>query len=282
MINTAIIGKGYWGSKLISYINNNEHFNVKAVYDSKSVISMDDIDAVVIATPNSTHYELTKQALLARKHILVEKPLALEVSQCEELKELAEQNGVKIEVEYTYTFSEGMVTIQDNIDKIGELKSIELNCKHLGRFGGGSVYWLLGSHMLSILDMFTPIKDLWFNKFDTVVVDGAVETGSILYEGQFNGIINLSLNQYEKDNRVIFYGTKGTIVYDPNDIQSINICHYNRDIWTVDVNRSHSYYYIDEGNNIERAINEFYKVINGESESNIDRAIEITEILASL
>ena len=50
-----------------------------------------------------------------------------------------------------------------------------MNVKHLGRFGGGNVYWLLGSHMLSILDMIIPLDKLTFRKADLLKFDGITE-----------------------------------------------------------------------------------------------------------
>ena len=58
----------------------------------------DDIDLVVITTPNQTHYELAKQALLARKNVLVEKPVCATAEQARELAALAEEQGVLLTV----------------------------------------------------------------------------------------------------------------------------------------------------------------------------------------
>ena len=97
MLKIAQIGVGYWGPNLLRNLSSNYDSTVKAVVDPSkerqefvkktypgiyvtdeldSVINDPDIDAVVIATPVSSHYDLTIQALNKGKHVLVEKPMA--------------------------------------------------------------------------------------------------------------------------------------------------------------------------------------------------------------
>ena len=76
-IDTALIGIGYWGSKLRRYIEQNESFSLKYICNSKSdlneVWNDKEITAVVVATRNDTHYSMAKSALLSGKNILTEK-----------------------------------------------------------------------------------------------------------------------------------------------------------------------------------------------------------------
>ena len=96
MTRVALVGSGYWGPNLARVLNQSPKCDFVAVCDSnlrnleKSMrqypslkgfasfdeLLMSDIDAVVIATPISTHYNLAKQALMSDKHVFVEKPLA--------------------------------------------------------------------------------------------------------------------------------------------------------------------------------------------------------------
>jgi len=174
MIDIALIGYGYWGTKLKGYIEDNGNFNIKRICRSKDNLSEvwgdKSISAVVIATPNHTHYEITRQALISGKHVLVEKPLALEWKQCLELAELAAKSNLILSVEYTHTFSRALrMASRMAREGIGTLLGGDMSVRHLGRFGGGSVYWLLGSHMLSILSMFVPLDKLTYRKHDIVV-----------------------------------------------------------------------------------------------------------------
>ena len=114
MVKVAQLGVGYWGPNLLRNLSSNYDCIVKAVVDvSKerqefvkktypgiyvtdeldSVIYNPDIDAVVIATPVKSHYDITIQALNAGKHVLVEKPMATKMDQVREIGQLAKEKG---------------------------------------------------------------------------------------------------------------------------------------------------------------------------------------------
>ena len=65
----------------------------------------DKIDAIVITTPVSSHYRLARAALMAGKHVLVEKPLAESVKECEELTALAEARDLVLLVDHTFLYT---------------------------------------------------------------------------------------------------------------------------------------------------------------------------------
>jgi len=279
MVNIALIGVGYWGSKLKKYLDENPNFHLKYVCDSKSdlneVWNDPQVTAVVVATRNDSHYSLVKLALLHGKNVLVEKPLALKTVECEELKQISIDHNRLLLVDYTWTFSKGIQEAKNLIQAgvIGKVLGIEMAVRHLGRFGGGSVYWLLGSHMLSILDMFTPIRDLSFKKNDLVTYSGEVETGVIYFTGEMSGQIVVSLNHPEKEIKTAFYGEKGTITYDP----SLKVEKYERLNWTLGskLPREYAEFSFDETNNLRYVVESFAQGLY----SNIDRAIAITSIL---
>src|SRR5918997_1568869 len=114
MTRIAIIGLGYWGPNLVRAFDGlpdaevtmicdrdptrlmqvGARFpHVRAMDDAEEVFTGGAVDAVVIATPTATHYGLAKRALLAGLHVFVEKPLASNVAQCEELIALSEARG---------------------------------------------------------------------------------------------------------------------------------------------------------------------------------------------
>ena len=291
MIDCALIGCGYWGSKLKRYIEENQNFNLKYVCNSKSdlneVWNDKQITAVVVATRNETHYPIVKSALLHGKNVLSEKPLALKTEECEELKQIALDSNLLLLVEYTYTFSRVLNKAQSMVreGEVGNLLGLEMAVRHLGRFKGGSVYWLLASHMLSVLDMFIPIKDLSFEKTDLVTYEGQVETGVISFKkGEVSGQIVVSLNYPGKETRIIIYGERGTIIYNPVSQPSLQVEKYERLKWTVasKLPREHMDFYIDEANNLRYAIEHFFEALEGRVEDNIDRAVAITRILEML
>lgn len=290
MFGVALIGIGYWGSTLRRYVIQNPNFELKYVCNSSSdlgeVWNDSSVTAVVIATPNHTHYELIKAALLSGKHVFSEKPLTLRFEECMELGEVARERDLRIVVDYTYAFSRALSRAEVTIGsgKIGKVLGMELAVRHLGRFGGGSCYWLLGSHMLSVLNMFTPIRDLHFRMQDVVVVDGQVETGAICFTGGVSGQIVVSLNYVGKETRVVVYGEHGTLIYNPLTDPVLTWEVYERTPWTVaaELQRQQTSFSIDEANNLGLAIEYFSRVLKGRSRSNLACAIEITRILESL
>lgn len=290
MFITALIGHGYWGSKLERYIEGSQHFGLRYICTSRS--NLDEVwndrqtTAIVVATPNDTRYPIVKSALLHGKNVLTEKPLALKAEECEELKQLALGRNLLLLVDYTWTFSKGLEMAQRMVEEgeIGEILGLEMTMKHLGRFGGGSVYWLLGAHMLSILDMFAPLDELIFERTDLVTYEGEVETGVISFAGKVSGQIVIGLNYPGKETKVVIYGERGTIIFDPVSQPSLQLERYERLIWTEasKLPREHREFHTDEANNLRYVIEHFAKALRGEAESNVDVAITITKIIESL
>jgi len=156
--------------------------------------------------------------------------------------------------------------------------------KHLGRFRGGSCYWLLGSHGLSILDMFVPLADLQFLKHDIITHDGNIESGFIYFTGDVPGQIELSLNYPDKTTEVTLYCSTGTIMFTPLKYPSLAVEHYERLEWTLGsrLPRSRECYETDERNNLRHAVTYFADVLDGKEQGNLDRAVDITKILEKL
>lgn len=288
MINTALIGCGYWGSKLIKYIKGHGGFNLRYICNSRSsldeVWSDKEVIAVVVATPTDTHYSLAKMALLHGNDVLVAKPLATEVVECKELKRIATDNQLVLLTDYTWTFSKGLQMAQGLVQKgkIGKVLGIEIVARQLGRFDSDNVYWLLGSHMLSVLDMFTPINDTWFDENGMVYYGHGCETGTITFlNSDVSGHITVSLNYPGKETKVMIYGENGTIVYDAMSQPSLRVEKYNRTAGPR-LQSAQMPYHTDESNNLRYMVEHFYKAIGGEAEDNIDRAMEVTRILRML
>src|SRR5262249_25911115 len=151
-----------------------------------------------IATPIHTHFEIAKTALEKGKHVLVEKPLAIEGVQCRELGSLAESRDLTLMTEYTYQFSPALnhaaQLIQDG--RIGELKAVTITLKQLGRFLPYDILTLLGSHALSILAMVVPLDR---QRYDVLplIKNGELVTGALIRiqpsrEGGVSGYIDVT------------------------------------------------------------------------------------------
>lgn len=175
MIRVGVIGLGYWGPNLVRNLRETEDVEVIAVADMSSergvaiarrypeltvyadgdlVIGRDDLDAIVIATPAESHYELAKKALDSGRHVLVTKPLATSVVQAEELCALAERHELVLMIDHTFVYTAAVRKLKSLIDaeELGELLYVDSSRVNLGVVQPDvDVLWDLAVHDLSIL-----------------------------------------------------------------------------------------------------------------------------------
>ncbi|HSD87761.1 MAG TPA: Gfo/Idh/MocA family oxidoreductase [Kofleriaceae bacterium] len=171
-----MIGYGYWGpnlvrnfaagprTKVVAIAEQNAHRRqvaqsqypyIKTVEDAAAVIGDPEIDAIAIATPIFTHYDLAKRGLEAGKHVLVEKPLTRLVSEAEELAALATANKRVLMVDHTFVYTGAVRKIRDlvasgELGRILYFDSVRIN---LGLFQPDfNVIWDLAPHDLTIMD----------------------------------------------------------------------------------------------------------------------------------
>jgi predicted dehydrogenase len=172
----GIIGLGYWGPNLVRNFTATDGALVRYCCDLDSrrlqklsshypsvrfttsideIIQNPELDAIAIATPVHTHYELAKRALEAGKSVLVEKPLTMRVEHAEELVELAQQKGLVLQVDHVFLYSPAVKLIKEIVDsgRLGKLFFIDSVRINLGLFQHDvNVVWDLAPHDLSIVD----------------------------------------------------------------------------------------------------------------------------------
>ena len=168
-MNVLVIGSGgYWGSKLVDHLESlipgrifrcdpsKGHPELGYTNYTEMLAGIDAIDAVVIATPSTTHYEITKLCLNANKHVLVEKPMTLDYAQACELVELAESKKLTLMVDDTFMYTNFMLYAArrfPNSTGIRTYPSASLNLYWTGkRYGNApeSVLWTYGPHPVSV------------------------------------------------------------------------------------------------------------------------------------
>lgn len=176
IVNVAVIGCGHWGPNHIRTLNFLPDSNVVMVVDTdtkrvnvikqlypgiicetdyKKALSNKNIDAVVIATPTSTHYKIAYDALKSGKHVLCEKPLCTTVKEVEDLGKLAEDNNIILAVGYVFLFNNGILKLKELVQGgyLGSLHYISIARTNLGpiRTDVNVVYDLM-THDISILN----------------------------------------------------------------------------------------------------------------------------------
>ena len=175
MYNVCLIGHGYWGEKLARNFNNSQFFKLNSVSDNKSsnlnsakklypnielykdyknAIKKSFSDLVIVSTPTSTHYKIAKYALECSKHVLVEKPLCLNLNQVKELNKIAKIKKKFIFVDYPFLFS-GTISFIKKIIKektYGKILEIESYREQAPLRKDANVIWDLCTHDISILN----------------------------------------------------------------------------------------------------------------------------------
>jgi len=273
-VPAALIGCGYWGSVLMKYLP--KYFDVRIVADSKfdksRIWSDSNIIAVVVSTPPSTHFEIAKEALLAGKHVLCEKPLTLDVRESCELVELSERLGRVLLVDYVHTFSRGLRKASEWVRSgcIGKVREITIRILKKGKLKYVDVYWTLASHALSILSQFRSLGSLSFGRVDRYVCGGLVYEGEIFFP---QGKIHVSMRSPRKVCEVSVFGDRGFVKWSP---QSATLLRSEQ---------SERVLAFDEGNNLDFVIQSFLSCIEGERglcDLNCSMSVEVTRVLSTL
>ncbi|HKI79116.1 MAG TPA: Gfo/Idh/MocA family oxidoreductase [Ignavibacteriaceae bacterium] len=179
----GIIGLGYWGPNLVRNFLSNKNISKVVACDIKEErlnhikskfpginvtknykdLIEGDFDGIVIALPVDLHYKFAKEALLAGKHIWVEKPFTSKVSEAEDLIKIAEEKKLKIFVDHTFLYTGAVKKIKELVTsgELGDIiyfDSIRIN---LGLFQHDiNVIWDLAPHDLSIMKYLIPNKQV--------------------------------------------------------------------------------------------------------------------------
>jgi predicted dehydrogenase len=184
MIRVGVIGYGYWGPNLVRNfmaapgsavtrvcdLRKERLSSLEKIYpglktcsDPSELINDAQVDAVVIATPVSSHFDLAMSALQADKHVLVEKPLATTSDQARRLVDEAAARKVVLLVDHTFVYTDAVRKIRELIasGELGEIYYYDAVRVNLGLFQHDvNVIWDLAIHDLSIMDYVLPAKPL--------------------------------------------------------------------------------------------------------------------------
>ena len=175
-LRLGIIGYGAWGPNHVRCFSSIESCQIMRVCDldtkklkmvqrilpdvetsanPQDILESDDVNAVIIATPLTTHYDLARQALKAGKHVLCEKPLTNTAAQAVELVQLAETANLVLMVGHVFMFNPGILHLKRDIQSntLGQVYAIDAIRTNLGpiRQDVGAIYDL-ASHDISIFN----------------------------------------------------------------------------------------------------------------------------------
>lgn len=241
MITLGIIGYGYWGPNLVRNFSEAlgtrvvavadldeqrlrlvkaRYPAVQATTDYQALLSDPEIDAVAIATPVSSHFDLAMEALRAGKHVFIEKPLAATAEQAERLVDEADKRRLVLHVDHTFIYTGAVRKMRELVEKgeIGDLYYYDSVRINLGLFQSDvDVMWDLAVHDLSIMDYVFPSKPVAVSASGIRHVEGKptnIAFLTVFFED--NCIAHLHVNWLApvKVRRTLIGGSRKMIVYD--------------------------------------------------------------------
>jgi predicted dehydrogenase len=240
-VGVGVIGFGYWGPNLVRNFSETPGVNVEAVSDLRAdrlatlarrhptvrtttdhrdLLKDPAIDLIIVATPVSTHFELARQALLAGKHVLVEKPMAANTAEADVLIELADSKGLKLMVDHTFVYTGAVQKIKELVSRkeLGDLYYWDSVRVNLGLFqGDATVLADLAAHDLAILDYVLDQRPTAVAASGVAHVAGQPINTAYLtcfFEGNMLAHFHVNWLSPVKLRRTLIGGNKRMIVYD--------------------------------------------------------------------
>ncbi|NMG06978.1 Gfo/Idh/MocA family oxidoreductase [Brasilonema sp. UFV-L1] len=335
-IKIAVVGVGRWGVHLLRNFLEHPQASVVAVVDPnperlmvvKQQYHLDDevllitewkalkqvagLDAVVIATPASTHYLLITDALRWGYHVLAEKPLTLNPAECRELYQLAQKQQRQLIVDHTYLFhpavSRGKAVVQAN--QLGDLRYGYATRTHLGPVRQDvDALWDLAIHDIAIFNSWLnqiPVKvqatgTVWLQRggesANSHSPDHPITPSSLsdlvwailTYPNNFQAYIHLCWLNPDKQRRLSIVGSLGSLIFDemsPTSPLTIQHGEFERQgNQFIPVNQKQQVLEIEIGEPLRRVCNHFITCILENTCSEVSSGLvgtQLVEILTAL
>jgi predicted dehydrogenase len=250
-MNIGVIGYGYWGPNLVRNFAEVRGANVAMVADMnpdqlarvnsrypaivtttdiQQLIDSPTIDAVAIATPVSTHFQLAMNALKAGKHVLVEKPMTFSAAEGEKLVDAAASRNLVLMVDHTFVYTGAVRKMQQLVQsgEMGEIYYYDSTRVNLGLFQHDvNVIWDLAVHDLSIIEYVLNKAPRAVSATGMSHIAGQPENVAymtIYYDDNLIAHVNVNWLAPVKIRRTLIGGSKKMIVYDALEpIETIKI-----------------------------------------------------------
>jgi predicted dehydrogenase len=248
-VRVAVAGLGYWGPNLARVLEELEEASVVALCDSsptavqrvarrhpqaacftsfEELLDEEDVDAIAIATPVYTHYELAKAALDAGKHVFVEKPLAGSSTEAESLIAQAQAAGLTLMPGHTFLYSPPVNLVRDLIQRgeLGEIYFVSTSRVNLGIHQSDvSVVWDLAPHDLSILRHWLGQSPDRVSAMARACVDTRPDVAfvSLSYDSGTIAHAEFSWLAPSKLRRTTVVGSEKMVVYDDTSTEPVRV-----------------------------------------------------------
>ena len=241
MLHIGVIGYGYWGPNLVrNFVEvpgatvtmvadmsesqlkriNGRYPTIQTTTNVNDIFNNPTIDAVAIATPVSTHYQLALAALRAGKHVLVEKPMTFSTAEGEQLVEEAAKRNLTLMVDHTFVYTGAVRKMRELVQsgEIGEIYYYDSTRVNLGLFQHDvNVIWDLAVHDLSIIEYVLNKEPRAVSATGISHIEGQPENIAFLtiyYDDNLIAHVNVNWLAPVKIRRTLLSGSKKMIVYD--------------------------------------------------------------------
>lgn len=247
----AIVGCGYWGVNYVRLFNELPESEVSWVCDQsrerlnlvggrwpnarraesvQEVLKDPQVDALVISTQASAHFDVAKACLEAGKHLLIEKPLTTSSESSAQLFELAEQKSLVLVVGHTFLFNSGIRKMKEfmRTEDFGEVYYLHSTRTNLGPIRQDvNALWDLATHDVSIFTYLLDSDPLWVSAVGSRLLGQSQEDvcfATLAYPKNVLGNVHVSWLDPNKVREVAVIGSRKRIVFDDlNNLERVRI-----------------------------------------------------------
>ena len=248
-VQLAVVGLGYWGPNLLRCASEIDGTTVKAMCDPDAaalarlarrypsvggtpdldrVLEDPEIDGILLATPVSTHFKLGKRCLEAGKHVLIEKPLASNLEECNRLIALAEERGLVLMPGHTFLYSPPVVKVKELLahNELGDLYFGTSSRVNLGIHQGDvSVVKDLAPHDFSILLYWLGRPQFVRAIGRAAIVPGTIDVVFVDLGFPDGCLVHLELSWLSptKLRRTVLVGSEKMVVYEDTSAEQVRV-----------------------------------------------------------
>ena len=250
MIRVGVVGLGYWGPNLVRCFSELADCKVTAFCDQNidrllmvknrfpaiqpfdnydQLLASDVVDALVIATPTASHFQLASKALKQGIHVFVEKPLARTVEECQQLIEIADESGANLFVGHIFLHSSPVAKLKELIEsgELGNINYISSRRLNLGPVRKDvSCLYDLAPHDISMMLYLLGEQPISVGCSGLAHLNEGVHDVcnlNLTFRGNRMGMIHVSWLDPRKERVLTVVGDRKMAVYDDLDQEKIKV-----------------------------------------------------------
>lgn len=250
-IGVAVVGCGYWGINYLRVFNELPNAEVVAICDQRKArlheigqrypgavlateldeaLQIPGVDAVVVCTGATTHFDVARSSLCAGKHVLVEKPMATTAEECKDLIAFSEMYNRTLMVGHTFLYNTGIRKVKENLhrDDMGKIYYLYSCRTNLGPIRQDvNALWDLAPHDISIFNYLLDKSPQWVSAVGANVLGSEnqdVGFVSLGYGDNIVGNIHVSWADPNKVRQLVVVGSNRRVVFDDlNALERVKI-----------------------------------------------------------